>query len=35
MWKELKDIDLNELNEKEQTLDEMVEKFYINNFIKI
>ena len=29
MWKELKDIDWHEINKEEQSLDEMVEKFYI------
>ena len=29
MWKELKDINWNETDKEEQSLDEMVEKFYI------
>ena len=28
MWKELKDVDWNEIHNEEQSLDEMVEKFY-------
>ena len=28
MWKELKDVDWNEIHDEEQSLDEMVEKFY-------
>ena len=35
MWKELKDVDWNEIHDEEQSLDEMVEKFYAANWPKL